>query len=104
MLRLLLVIATASLLGACSSTPQQVSSDQYCYTNETIVNDDGTVSSKTVVECSDDPVQIAKRQGIDFKTCRQYRNPDAWVNGSRKVIRGVICWDESGNFHKFPSR
>jgi hypothetical protein len=100
---LLFSIATVSLLAGCSSTPEQVSSDQYCYTNETITNSNGIVNSTTVVECSDDPVQIAKRQGIDFKTCRKYQNPDAIVNGYRKTIRGILCYDENGNVHRFPS-
>jgi hypothetical protein len=52
---LLFSLLTVSLLGGCSSTQQVVETEKpYCTTKQQIVTQDGTVSSKTVVDCSDD--------------------------------------------------
>lgn len=49
-----------ALLSGCSYAPKQsrLVRDQYCYTSQTITTQDKqTVSSETVVKCSDDPVE-----------------------------------------------
>jgi len=93
------------VLGGCSSTPEFVpmEANLECVMSKETITHNGEHDLKTRETCTNDPIELAKRQGIDLKTCRHYQNKDAIVNGYRKVIKGVICWDESGNIHKFPS-
>jgi len=100
------IVVLGLMLGGCSSTPKfvPVEASLDCVVSKETTTHNGNHDLKTSEQCTNNPIELAKRQGIDFKTCRQYRNPDAIINGSRKTIRGVICWDENGDFHKFPSR
>ena len=66
---MLLVVfaATLLLLSGCGSTKVAAEKPQYCYTNQTIQSKDGeTVSSRTVVECTDDKFKrlTAVRMGM----------------------------------------
>ena len=59
MFRILLIVGVAVLAG-CSSAPRQskLISDQYCHTSQTIeTTDKQVVSSKTLVKCTDDPIE-----------------------------------------------
>jgi len=86
------------LITGCSSTPQvSVERDQYCYTDQTIVNDNGTVNSQTTLECSDNPLKRAKLVGVDEKNCRRWQRQDV-VNGRVKTYGGYICRDEKNNW------
>ena len=95
-------IATVSLLAGCSSSPKTVSSDPYCYTDETIVTENNTVSSETVVRCSDDPLERAKLVGVDPKNCRRWERQDH-VGGRIKTYGGYICRDAKGNWRPLTS-
>lgn len=95
---LLSSIITVSLLAGCASTSPEVSNqDQYCYTNETVKDNDGLVSSQTTIECSDDPLKRAKLVGVDPKYCRRWERRGT-VNGYEKQFGGFICRDEKGNW------
>lgn len=93
---LLFSIVTVSLIG-CSSTPETVSADPYCYTDEEVVTQDGVVSAKTTVRCSDDPLERAKLVGVDPLNCRPWQRRD-YVNGYEKNYGGYICRDAKGNW------
>lgn len=93
---LLLSITTASLIG-CSSTPEITSADPYCYTNEEVVTQNGSVSATTTVSCSDDPLKRAKLVGVDPLNCRPWQRRD-YVNGYEKSYGGYICRDAKGNW------
>lgn len=91
--KLLLVLFSLSLisLAGCSTTEYTYNAP-YCYTDEQIVLDgEETVSSQTVIECSDRPGEKAEiaRAGID-KACEEY-----WFteirNNKRVPVRGVRC-------------
>ena len=86
-------IATISLLGGCSST-QTVAEQpigQYCYTDETISNNNGTVSSNTTVECSDKPkVNHVTRSAGVAQQCREYVHT-IQVRGVNKNVKGFLC-------------
>jgi len=59
--------ATLLLLSACGSTKVAAEKPQYCYTNQTIHSQDGEkVTSRTVVECTDDQFKrlTAVRMGM----------------------------------------
>ena len=93
---LLLSITTVSLIG-CSSTPETVVADPYCYTDETIVNSNGNVNSTTTLQCSDNPLKRAKIVGVDMKNCRTWRRTDV-VGGYEKNYGGYICRDAKGTW------
>ena len=96
-------IATVSLLGGCSSTqPVANVQEPYCYTNETVTENNGNVNSTTSVQCSDNPLKRAKLVGVDEKNCRRWERRD-YVNGYEKQYGGYICRDEQGNWRPLAS-
>ena len=58
-MKLIIAVTTVALLAGCGSAPKtQAQKPQYCYTNQTIVTQNGDrVNSRTTVECSDDQVK-----------------------------------------------
>lgn len=90
-------VLVTSLVGCASAPEQQVSQEQYCYTDQTISNSNGTIDSKTVLQCSDNPLKRAKLVGVDEKNCRRWERRDV-VNGREKRYGGYICRDEKGNW------
>lgn len=91
-------VLTVSLVG-CSSTPEpRVAQEQYCYTDQTIVTENNaTVNSQTVLQCSDNPLKRAKLVGVDEKNCRRWERQDV-VNGRVKTYGGYICRDAQNNW------
>jgi hypothetical protein len=91
-MRLLVLLSTALILGACSATNpkvQTVDQSQYCYTDQKIVKKNNTeVSSETVVTCSDKPnlnnMKIVKSGIAD--SCREY-----YYYVGKEYKRGFIC-------------
>jgi hypothetical protein len=86
-----LLLTGAFALAGCS-TPQYDYTGQYCYTDQVIVKDgENTVSSQTVLQCTDRPGQQAliQRAGIDAG-CREF-----WYDERRygRFVkqRGVAC-------------
>lgn len=105
---LLFSIVTVSLLGGCSSTPQvEQPIGQYCYTEESIVDTDGTVSSETRVECSDKPkVNHVTRSAGVAQQCREYVHT-IQVRGVNKNVKGFLCkfpggrWEPVNNVYAY---
>ena len=98
MLRLSLLITSILIIGGCSSTQYNYTSP-YCYTDETVVmNNDTTVSSETVLQCTDRPGQqtAIQRAGIDAG-CEEFWYSEK-RNGSIIRQRGVICEKFDGSF------
>ena len=101
MLRMLLLIATASMITACAGKQATLASadPQYCYTVERIVIDNGqTVNSKTVLDCSDKPrvEHFVKDTGI-AKTCRPYQQIVS-IRGREKNVQGFLCQFADGSW------
>jgi hypothetical protein len=87
----LLALICVGVLAGCSSTPDVTYNSPYCYTDQKIVNADGTVSSETHLECTDRPSRQAEiqRAGID-KNCKEFWYPERrW--GEMVEVRGVRC-------------
>lgn len=84
------------LLAGCSTTHETYQQpEQYCYTDQTIVNNDGDVSSKTVLNCTDRPKVHHLNRDIGVAgQCRSYTKPITRPNGSTIVIKGVLCRDK----------
>ena len=91
---LIVLFSAIGLSGCGSAPPKQVS--QFCHTSKTIEVDNGSsVASKTVVSCSDDPIEriVMKRTGI-ASDCGEYRYVMN-LNGRPVERRSYACkkWD-----------
>ena len=91
---LIVLLAAIGLSGCGSAPPKQVS--QFCHTSKTIEVDNGSsVASKTIVSCSDDPIErvVMKRTGI-ASDCGEYRYV-MMLNGKPVERRNYACkkWD-----------
>ena len=86
-------------LSGCASNNHYDYTPQYCYTDQKIVKQgDTSVSSATVVQCTDRPgqqMQIA-RAGIDSK-CEEFFYPERRWNTTVEV-RGVRCEKLDGSW------
>ena len=97
---LLLITSIGVLaLSGCASNNHYDYTPQYCYTDQKIVKQgDTSVSSATVVQCTDRPgqqMQIA-RAGIDSK-CEEFFYPERRWNTTVEV-RGVRCEKLDGSW------
>jgi uncharacterized protein YcfL len=79
------------VLVGCSSTPKvSAEKPQYCYTDQTIITKDGEkVSSKTVVECTDDQFKrlTSVRMGLSNNCGIAYRT----MNVGGKLVEYEIA-------------
>lgn len=89
----LLVLVTS--LAGCASTEVYQTEQQYCYTDETIVSNNGVVSTNTRIECSDKPKVHHLNRDIGIAgMCRPYQREVVRPNGHTMNIRGVLCRDK----------
>jgi hypothetical protein len=98
---LIFILVTVVGLSGCSSSPKVIAEKpQYCYTNQTIVKENGDkVQSKTVVECTDDQFKrltsvrmgMADHCGISNRTVQ---SGDKLVNVQ---IKSCQILDHNGN-------
>jgi hypothetical protein len=97
MIKLILAVGALALVAGCSTSPKTLQS-QYCYTDQVIVKNDSTVSSQTVLECTDRPSRQAEiaRAGVD-KNCEEFWYPEhRW--GKTVQVRGVRCEKFNGSW------
>ena len=102
MARLAIILAGLVVLSGCASTKQEyVSAEipQYCHTTEDIVVENGaTVSSRTRVECTDDMIKkhFYPRSGM-APNCGEF---NYWMKiGGHDVQRkGVSCQKPDGTW------
>ena len=95
-MRSVLLLGAIALVG-CSTTPEIVyqQPQQYCYTDQTIVNENDSVSSKTVLNCTDRPKVHHLNRDIGVAgMCRPYQREVVRPNGHTMNIRGVLCRDK----------
>ncbi len=95
----ILVIFVIIALSGCSSTPKQsrLASNQYCHTKQEIVTQNkDTVSSTTLVKCSDDPVDqyVPAKMGV-AKDCYETYVP-MYLGGRLVQERIYVCQKLSG--------
>jgi uncharacterized lipoprotein len=90
------LLVSIALLSGCSTTHETFQQpEQYCYTDQTIRNTDGVVSSDTVLNCTDRPKVHHLNRDIGVAgMCRSYEKPVTRPNGSMFVIKGVLCRDK----------
>ena len=101
MVRLALLLMGATLLTACASTQAPVVAEkpQYCNTSETVViQDDETVDSATVVECTDDRIKklFQVKSGM-APNCGEFTY---WmkIGGHDVQRRGISCQKPDGTW------
>ena len=57
-MRYFIILSLLVLAGCSSPSPSRLVPDQYCFTSKTVeTNSESSVSSKTTVKCSDDPIE-----------------------------------------------
>lgn len=87
------------IVTGCATGPEYNYQAQYCYTDQTIVQQDGTtVSSETTLECTDRPGQQMEiaRAGID-KGCKEFWYTEIRYGKPIKT-RGVQCEKPDGTW------
>jgi hypothetical protein len=89
------------VLVGCSSTPKvSAEKPQYCYTDQTIITKDGEkVSSKTVVECTDDQFKrlTSVRMGLSNNCGIAYRTMNVGGKLVEYEIASCQVLDRGGN-------
>ena len=99
-MKLIIAVTTVALLAGCGSAPKtQAQKPQYCYTNQTIVTQNGDrVNSRTTVECSDDQVKrlTVARVGI----CSNCGYFNGWMKkgGTDVQYRALSCQLPDGSW------
>jgi len=91
-MRLILLLLTSLVIAGCASNSEPVRQDQYCYTDEEIVLQNGeTTSTQTKVSCSDKPNvnHITRSAGVAGE-CRSYIHKIR-RNGVTKNVKGFLC-------------
>jgi hypothetical protein len=98
----LMAVLGAAAISGCSSPPKQTS--QFCHTYKTVdVTDGKTVSSKTTVNCSDDPIDriTLAKTGV-AKTCGEY---SYWITlkGQPVERKAISCKKWDGTWEVVPT-
>jgi type IV pilus biogenesis protein CpaD/CtpE len=95
----ILGIAFGALTG-CSAAPKVTAEKpQYCYTNQTIVSENGkSVNSRTTVECSDDQIKRLTVARVGIGSNCGYFNGWMKKGGSDVQYRALSCQLPDGSW------
>lgn len=98
-MKALLFVSVLALVGCSTGPKYQAEKPQYCHTKQIIVKDsDGTLVSRTVVECNDNQVErLFQVQSGMAPNCGEFTY---WMRiGGRDVQRkGVSCQKPDGSW------
>jgi len=96
---LALTILAVSLVGCSSSPKVSANKPQYCYTNQTIVTENGDrVTSRTTVECSDDQVKRLTVARVGIGSNCGYFNGWMKKGGTDVQYRALSCQLPDGSW------
>ena len=99
-MKTVIVLLTLLMVAGCSTGPKyQAEKPQYCHTKQVIVTDqDGQVSSQTVVECNDN--QVERLFQVESGLAPNCGTFTYWTKiGGRDVQRqGVSCQKPDGSW------
>lgn len=98
--KLLVASISVAVLAGCSSTPEVAEQPigQYCYTEERIVQENGSVSSRSETICDDRPkVNHVTRSAGVAQQCREYSHV-IQVQGINKNVKGFLCRFPNGRW------
>lgn len=101
MTRSLFLIISLIVFTGCSATKvaDNPNRQQYCYADKTIKTIDGTVSSESIVECTDRPANNWQLQLGISDDCREHYYTDS--NGTKR--RGYVCQKFDGSWEIVPT-
>jgi len=98
-MKLLMLLPLLALVGCSTGPKYQAEKPQYCHTKQIVVkDDDGTLASRTVVECNDNQVErLFQVQSGMAPNCGEFTY---WMRiGGRDVQRkGVSCQKPDGSW------
>ena len=99
-MKLIIAVTTVALLAGCGSAPKtQAQKPQYCYTNQTIVTENGDrVNSRTTVECSDDQVKRLTVARVGIGSNCGYFNGWMKKGGTDVQYRALSCQLPDGSW------
>ena len=99
-MKLIIAVTTVALLAGCGSAPKtQAQKPQYCYTNQTIVTQNGDrVNSRTTVECSDDQVKRLTVARVGIGSNCGYFNGWMKKGGTDVQYRALSCQLPDGSW------
>ena len=92
---LLYIVALMVVCTGCSDTGNKLTLEenghQYCDTEKTIIDNNGTTNSKQITKCSDDPVKklLPPKMGMG-KQCREHWY-SVLIGGKRVERKGYAC-------------
>ena len=94
------LLACVMVLTGCGSAPRvQAQKPQYCYTNQTIVTQNGDrVNSRTTVECSDDQVKRLTVARVGIGSNCGYFNGWMKKGGTDVQYRALSCQLPDGSW------
>ena len=94
------LLALVLALTGCGSTSKvQAQKPQYCYTNQTIVTENGEkVNSRTTVECSDDQVKRLTVARVGIGSNCGYFNGWMKKGGTNVQYRALSCQLPDGSW------
>jgi hypothetical protein len=96
-MKIVILISLLMLVGCSTGPKYQAEKPQYCHTKQIIVNDNnGSVSSRTVIECNDNQVErLFQVQSGMAPNCGEFTY---WMKvGGRDVQRkGISCQKPNG--------
>ena len=96
---LVLAILALSVVGCSSSPKVSANKPQYCYTNQTIVTENGDrVNSRTTVECSDDQVKRLTVARVGIGSNCGYFNGWMKKGGTDVQYRALSCQLPDGSW------
>ena len=96
---LALTILAVSLVGCSSSPKVSANKPQYCYTNQTIVTENGDrVNSRTTVECSVDQVKRLTVARVGIGSNCGYFNGWMKKGGTDVQYRALSCQLPDGSW------
>ena len=99
-MKLIIAVTTVAILAGCGSAPKtQAQKPQYCYTNQTIVTQNGDrVNSRTTVECSDDQVKRLTVARVGIGSNCGYFNGWMKKGGTDVQYRALSCQLPDGSW------
>ena len=92
MKELILVMLISVVLVGCASNQPEQPIGQYCYTDQTILVQNGNnVESQSLIQCSDRPKvnHVTRSAGVS-RECRSYRHVIR-QNGVNRHVKGFLC-------------
>lgn len=95
----ILLLGVVVVLAGCSSSPKVSYKPQYCHTSQTIATQNGEkVDSRTVVECTDDPIKRVTTARLGMSSNCGYFTSWMRKGGNDVPYRAISCQLPDGSW------